>query len=81
MSTKLSTSEIAGITIVGIFAVVVGGLGLYNYKHSKDPTNYTDKDNEGIFVRNYSIGSSTGRGLSRRKKSHHAKKKKSMRKK
>lgn len=81
MSTKLSTSEIAGITIVGIFAVVVGGLGLYNYKHSKDPTNYTDKDNEGIFVRNYSIGSSTGTGLSRRKKSHHAKKKKSMRKK
>ena len=81
MSTKLSTSEIAGITIVGIFAVVVGGLGLYNYKHSKDPTNYTDKDNEGIFVRNYSIGSSTGTGLSRRKKSHHAKKKKSRRKK
>lgn len=81
MSTKLSTSEIAGITIAGIFAVVVGGLGLYNYKHSKDPTNYTDKDNEGIFVRNHSFGSSTGTGLSRRKKSHHAKKKKSMRKK
>ena len=77
----LSATGISPILLIGIFAVVVGGLGLYNYKHSKDPTNYTDKDNEGIFVRNYSIGSSTGRGLSRRKKSHHAKKKKSMRKK
>jgi|688.fasta_scaffold861256_2 hypothetical protein len=75
MSTKLSTSEIAGISIVGIFALVVGGLGLYNYKHAKDPTNYTDEDNGGIFVRNNSIGSSTGTGLSRRKKSHSKSKK------
>ncbi len=74
----MSLNQIIAYSVIGIVIAGTAGAGLYQYKHANDPKDNIG-DNTGIFVRNYSIGSSIASGVSRRKKSHN-KRKKSIRK-